>query len=79
MCKTHHWMYDCGFYPRDIIEKLREHWDTTRGKPDHKPRMKDAGVEAARTRQRSAAAHKAVATRRAQMAAAVSEPSNGRE
>ena len=39
-------MYDCGFYPRDAILALQAHWQKTQGVPDHKPRMKDAGIKA---------------------------------
>jgi hypothetical protein len=63
-CSTHHWMYDAGLYPIEAIKLLRAHWQKTAGKPDHKPRMKDAGVKAARARKRSAAARKAWETRR---------------
>ena len=65
LCKTHHWMYDCGFYPVEAIKLLRAHWQTTKSTPDHKPRMKDAGAKAAISRRRSASARKAWATRRA--------------
>ena len=68
LCPTHHWMYDAGLYPPDAIRLLRAHWQTTLGVPDHKLRMKDAGVKAALTRKRSAAARKAVATRRSNSA-----------
>lgn len=64
LCGTHHWMYDAGLYPVEAIKLLRAHWQKTGGKPDHKPRMKTAGVDAARTRKRRAAARKAVETRR---------------
>ncbi|MGD9615582.1 MAG: HNH endonuclease signature motif containing protein [Alphaproteobacteria bacterium] len=64
LCGTHHWMYDAGLYPIDAIKRLREHWQNTQGKPDHKERMKDAGVKAALTRKKSAAARKAWQTRR---------------
>jgi hypothetical protein len=64
LCQTHHWMDDAGLYPLEAIRLLQEHWQVTEGKPDHKPRMKDAGAKAAVARKRSAAAHKAVATRR---------------
>lgn len=64
LCGTHHWMYDAGLYPTDAIKRLRAHWQETAGKPDHKPRMKDAGAKAARARKRSAAARKAWQTRR---------------
>jgi hypothetical protein len=37
-------MYDSGFYPIEAIKLLRAHWQKTAGKPDHKPRMKDAGA-----------------------------------
>lgn len=64
LCGTHHWMYDAGLYPVEAIKLLRAHWQRTAGKPDHKPRMKDAGAKAALTRKRSAAARKAWQTRR---------------
>ncbi|MBV9862823.1 MAG: hypothetical protein JO267_11835 [Alphaproteobacteria bacterium] len=64
LCGTHHWMYDTGLYPIEAIKLLRSHWQQTSGKPDHKPRMKDAGIKAARARKRSAAARKAWDTRR---------------
>jgi len=64
LCGTHHWMYDAGLYPVEAIKLLRAHWQETLGKPDHKPRMKDAGVKAARARKRSTAARKAWQTRR---------------
>ena len=65
LCPTHHWMYDAGLYTADIIRLLQGRWQITRGVPDHKPRMKDAGVKAALTRKRrSAAAKKAVIKRR---------------
>ena len=65
LCPTHHWMYDAGLYPVEAIRLLQEHWQLTEGLPNHKPRMKDAGVKAALARKRSAAARKAVATRKA--------------
>jgi hypothetical protein len=74
LCKTHHWMYDAGLYPREAVKMLRAHWQATRGKPDHSARMKDAGRKAAETRnrrkaaetrKRSRAARKAWETRRA--------------
>ena len=64
LCPTHHWMYDTGFYPVEAVRLLQAHWQVTKANPDHKPRMKDAGAKAALTRKRSAAAQKAVATRR---------------
>jgi hypothetical protein len=64
LCGTHHWMYDAGLYPIEAIKLLRAHWQKTAGKPNHKPRMKDAGANAARARKRSAAARKAWQTRR---------------
>lgn len=42
-CGTHHRMYDCGLYPEAAIKLLRARWQETKGVPDHKPRMKDAG------------------------------------
>ena len=64
LCHTHHWMYDAGLYPIEAIQVLQEHWQLTCGKPNHKPRMKDAGAKAAATRSRSAAARKAAETRK---------------
>jgi len=72
LCPTHHWMYDSGLYPIEAIRLLRAHWQATLGIPNHKPRMKDAGVKAASARKRSAAARKAVVTRRANAAGASS-------
>ena len=69
LCPTHHWMYDSGLYPVEAIRLLQAHWQSTEGKPDHKGRMKDAGVKVALTRKRRAAARKAVATRQANNAA----------
>jgi len=57
-------MYDAGLYPIEAIKLLRAHWQVTGGKPDHKPRMKDAGAKAARARKRSVATRKAWQTRR---------------
>ncbi|MBL6081338.1 hypothetical protein JMJ56_25410 [Belnapia sp. T18] len=68
LCPTHHWMYDAGLYPIEAIQLLQAHWQTTQGIPNHKVRMKDAGAKAALSRKRSAAARKAVATRRANAA-----------
>jgi hypothetical protein len=64
LCQTHHWMYDAGLFPIEAIRLFRAHWQETKGVPDHKPRMKTAGSDAARTRRRKAAARKAVETRR---------------
>lgn len=64
LCPTHHWMYDAGLYPIEAIRLLQAHWQATQGVPSHKARMKDAGAKAALKRKRTAAAHKAVATRR---------------
>lgn len=71
LCPTHHWMYDAGLYPVEAIRLLQAHWQVTQGIPDHKPRMKDAGVKAASARKRSAAARQAVVTRRANAAARI--------
>ena len=65
LCPSHHWMYDAGLYPVEAIRLLQAHWQLTQGKPDHKARMKDAGVKAALTRKWRAAGLKAAATRRA--------------
>ena len=70
-CPTHHGMYDAGLYPIEAIRLLRAHWQATQGKPDHKPRTRDAGAKAALARKRSNAARKAVATRRLNVAARV--------
>lgn len=70
LCGTHHWMYDAGLYPIEAIKLLRAHWQKTVGKPDHKPRMKDAREKAARARKWSRAAKKAWETRRASSEAA---------
>lgn len=64
LCHTHHWMFDAGLYPVDAVKQLRDHWQVTAGKPDHKARMKDAGRRAGVTRRRSAAARRAWVTRR---------------
>ena len=56
LCWTHHWMYDCGFYPLQAIRLMRSHWQKTKGEPTHKARMKDAGAKAARTRKKKQAA-----------------------
>jgi predicted restriction endonuclease len=50
LCPTHHWMFDAGLYPVEAIRMLQVHWQKTRGTPDHKGRMKDAGAKAAVTR-----------------------------
>lgn len=68
LCATHHWMYDASLYPENAIKLLRAHWQKTKGKPDHSGRMKTAGIDAARTRKRRAAARKAVQTRRSKAA-----------
>ena len=58
-------MFDVGLYPLKAIRLMRARWQETKGEACHKARMKDAGVKAALTRRRSAAARKAWATRRA--------------
>ena len=74
-CGTHHRMYDCGFYPIEAIKLMRVHWQFTRGVPDHKPRMKDAGIKAARKRDYQRRGLKAAATKKANAARlAVSVP-----
>ena len=65
MCQTHHWMFDAALYPTEAIKLLRAHWQSTKGVPNHKARMKDAGARAAYTKMRRAAARKAVATKAA--------------
>jgi len=64
LCQTHHWMYDAGLYPIEAIKLLQAHWQSIRGVPDHKRRMKGAGAKAALTRKRRAAGRKASETRR---------------
>lgn len=64
LCQTHHWMYDAGFYPVEVIRHLRAHWQSTKGIPDHGPRMRTAGADAARTRKRRRTARKAADSRR---------------
>ncbi len=69
LCQTHHWMLDCGFYPPKAISLLQARWQITKAVPDHGPRMKDAGKNAATKRRanelkRSRRARKARATRR---------------
>ena len=59
LCGTHHWMFDCGFYPMDGLKLLRQHWQRPNGHlPSHRPRMKDAGAKAAQTRKSRAAERK---------------------
>lgn len=65
LCPTHHGMYDADLYPIEAIQLLQAHWQKTKGIPNHKPRMKDAGVKAALARKHSTAARKAVITRQA--------------
>ena len=65
LCKSHHRMFDMGLYPVQAIKLLRDHWQKTRGEPNHKIYMKEAGTKAARTRKRSAGAKRAWKTRRA--------------
>jgi len=57
LCWTHHWMFDCGFYPIIGLKMLRDDWQRPGGHlPSHGPRMKGAGAKAALARKRSAAA-----------------------
>ena len=65
-------MYDAGLYPIEATKLLQAHWQATKGKPDHRAKMKDAGAKAALTRKRKAAARKAVLTRQANAAEALS-------
>jgi hypothetical protein len=69
LCPTHHGMYDADLYLADTIRLLQSRWQETEGKPNHKGRMKNAGAKAALTRKRTVSAKKAVATRRANIAA----------
>lgn len=65
LCWTHHRMYDAALYLPATIKLLRDHWQVTKGKPNFKGPMKNAGAKAARTRKLSTRARKAWATRRA--------------
>ncbi len=47
LCQTHHWMYDAGLYPIEAVRLLQAHWQTIKGVPDHRGRMKDAGAKSA--------------------------------
>ena len=69
LCPTHHWMFDAGFYTVEAIRMLQNRWQVTLGIPDHKAKMKDAGVKALATRRRRLIALKAVTTRRLNMVA----------
>ncbi len=60
LCCNCHKMHDIGLIPTNTIIEMRDH---TR-QVDWSKRMKDAGVKAALTRKRRAAARKAVETRR---------------
>jgi len=51
LCRTHHAMYDSDLYPEEAVKMLRDRWQITKGTPDHRARMKDAGQKAARLRQ----------------------------
>jgi hypothetical protein len=63
LCWTHHWMFDADFYPIEAIRMMRQRWQETKAIPRRVP-MIGAGVKAAQTRRRSAAARKAWDTRR---------------
>ena len=63
LCWTHHWMFDADFYPIETIRIMRQRWQETKAIPRRVP-MIGAGVKAAQTRKRSAAARKAWDTRR---------------
>ncbi len=65
LCKSNHRMFYMCLYPVQAIKLLRDHWQKTRGEPNHKIYMKEAGTKAARTRKRSAGAKRAWKTRRA--------------
>jgi len=78
-CGTHHWMYDCGLYQIAAIKMLRTHWQETKGVPDHKPRMKDAGAKAARKRDyRREGKESRGKTRRSEGSCSPLKPSEGR-
>jgi hypothetical protein len=66
LCWTHHRMYDAGLYPVGAIRQLQAHWQATKGVPDYRAVMKDAGAKAAKTRasRMSEIAARAHATRR---------------
>ncbi len=68
LCQTHHWMYDCGFYPPEAIRLLQDRWQITKAVPDHKARTKDAGARAAETRMAAVAAKKCAAKVKARKA-----------
>ncbi|MBC07134.1 MAG: hypothetical protein CMO10_12665 [Thalassospira sp.] len=58
-------MYDAGLYPLEAIRLLQDHWQKTKGKPDHSARLKGAANRAAITKRRKAGARKAAASRAA--------------
>lgn len=74
LCKTHHKLFDIGFYPLEMVTFLRDRWTAYRDgawKPDHKLSLKDAGAKAAETRKWREAGRKAHETRRKKKAAAL--------
>jgi hypothetical protein len=72
LCRHHHWMFDVGLFDMEALKLQRTYWQSIKGKHTN-AYMKDAGRKAAVTRARREAALKAVATRRARLAA-VSRP-----
>jgi len=60
LCPNCHKMHDIGLIPTEVVLQMRD----GRRAVDWAKRMKDAGVKAALTRKRQAAARKAVETRR---------------
>jgi 5-methylcytosine-specific restriction endonuclease McrA len=59
LCSNCHKMHDIGLIPTDTIIQMRD----LERQPDWSKRMKDAGVKAALTRKRRAAARRAAQTR----------------
>jgi hypothetical protein len=72
-CGTHHRMYDSGLYRIEAIKLLRSYWQLTKGIPNHKPRMKDAGQKAARKRDYRRRGRKAAETRKTNAAVRAAE------
>ena len=50
LCPTHHRHYDAGLLLAEVILLQQDHWQVTKGKQNHKARMRDAGVRARDTR-----------------------------
>ena len=56
LCPTHYRQYDAGLLLSQVILLQQVHWKATRGKQNHKARMKNAGVLARDTRKANEAA-----------------------